>query len=158
LSEEDVDSYRDCGKEGIAVNGANEGHGDLSSKFERELVEAATVGGCKSAHQAGEVKSVVAGGTDPVLGLQQAASLDAQASPDQVMDGIPEQIFGPRWQEVRLLDGLSKEELEVWTDSAEVGCGGKGEVELEATGQEQHSVDRLAGGKIKKFVGGKLCH
>ena len=57
------------------------------------------------------------------------------------MDGIPEQILGaPRWQEVRLLDGLSKEEPKMWTDSAEIGCGGKGEVKLEATGQEQHWV------------------
>ena len=46
LSEENVDSYRgECGKEGIAVNGPNEGNGDLSSKFEWELVEPATVGG-----------------------------------------------------------------------------------------------------------------
>jgi hypothetical protein len=45
LSEEDVDSYRECGKEGIAVNGANKGNGDLSSKFGWELVEPATVGG-----------------------------------------------------------------------------------------------------------------
>jgi hypothetical protein len=75
-----------------------------------------------------------------------------------VMDGISEQILSPRLQEVRLLDGLPKEELELWTNSAEVGCGGKGEVELEATGQEKHSVDRLAGGKVKKLVGGELCH
>ena len=75
------------------------------------------------------------------------------------MDGIPEQILRPRWQEVRLLDGLSKEELEIWTDGAEVGCGGKREVELEATGQEQHSVESVGQQeKSKKLVGGELCH
>jgi hypothetical protein len=45
LSEEDVDSYRDCGEKGIAVNGVNEGSGNLPSKFGWELVETATVGG-----------------------------------------------------------------------------------------------------------------
>jgi hypothetical protein len=49
-----------------------------------------------------------------------------------MMDGIPEQILSLRRLDVRLFGGLSKEELETWTDSAEVSCGGKGEVELEA--------------------------
>jgi hypothetical protein len=41
------------------------------------------------------------------------------------MDGIPEQILGPRWQEVRLLDSLSKEELELWTNAPKSGAGVK---------------------------------
>jgi hypothetical protein len=52
------------------------------------------------------------------------------------MDGIPEQIFSARRQEVRFLDRLSKEKLKMWTDSAEVGCRSKGEVELETTGDK----------------------
>jgi hypothetical protein len=74
------------------------------------------------------------------------------------MDGISEEILSPWWQKVRLLDGLSKEELEMRTDSAEVVCGGEGEVKLEAAGQKQDSVDRLAGGEVKELVGGKLCY
>ena len=74
------------------------------------------------------------------------------------MDGISEEILSPGWQKMRLLDGLSKEELEMRTDSAEVVRGCKGEVKLEATGQKQDSVDRMAGGEIKELVGGKLCY
>jgi hypothetical protein len=73
------------------------------------------------------------------------------------MDGIPEEIRSPWLRIMRLLDGLSKEELEIRTDSAEVVCGGEGEVKLEAAGQKQDSVDRLASGKVKELVGGKFC-
>ena len=44
------------------------------------------------------------------------------------------------------------------TDSAEVVCGCKGEVTLEATGQKPDSVDRMPGGEIKELVGGTLCY
>jgi hypothetical protein len=45
LGKGDVDSCRDCGEKRIAFNGANEGSGNLPSKFGWELIETATVGG-----------------------------------------------------------------------------------------------------------------
>jgi hypothetical protein len=113
------------------------------------LVEAATVGGWDSTLQTGQVESVIAGGADPVLGLHQAVAFDAEPSTKQMVDGISEEILRPWWQKVRLLNGLSEEEFEMWSDRAEVMGRCKREIELKAAGQEEDSVDRQAGREVK---------
>lgn len=51
-----------------------------------------------------------------------------------VMDGIPEEILGLGQRNVRLFNGLSEKEPEIWTDGSEVLGWREGEVELQTTG------------------------
>jgi hypothetical protein len=106
------------------------------------LIEAPAVADFQAAPIAREREGLVAERADPVLGLPEAAALDADSRAHGVMRTEPEKVAGRGPRRRFPLDGVAEEQRELGPERTKVALGREGEVDLQIAGKQKDAVDR----------------